>query len=589
MFTLRWGYLPLAFALAALLVGRLGALAAPHRNGAERLLAGGVLTLAVFVFGVRVLGQMGLVTPVNLMFALAIVVALASGASSVARRRALRLGWSQAAAPETWGILGVAAFALGTAGFAAYLLPIWQWDAVGYHLPYVNFVLQGKGFAEVPTGAPYISTYPHVVEMFFVAWRAMLPDDRLVDLAQVPFGFLGAVAVCALARQFGAKPAHAVAAGALFVTLPAVVLQMPTNYIDVAVAALLLASVAFVAAPVSVSSVLLSGVALGLFLGTKPNAPVATSILFAVMVVRSRSHPKALGLAALTIVVLGGESYLLNLAQHGNPVWPVSVNIGPWRLPGETPMQALLDSGAGAPRVHGPLLLRMVRSWTALAATPAFDMRYGGLGAVFLLALPLAVVHAVRVRAWLLVPLALATLASPDPAVPRYVLAFPGLIFAIAAAAVASVRTPAIRLGGAATAAAAFACLAQAIPGLSGEGPPLLSYVAMTEGERERAVGPDGEPTMFLSAHQYLKPGERTAFGAAFELPYFAWPSDLSRTAVWVADDEQSAERLLRDTSVRIVIMDDQSHFATAAGAHPSLFRPLFHCKSVPCTAFLRL
>ena len=85
-------------------------------------------------------------------------------------------------------MLLVAAGGLALATTAAYLLPVWQWDALGYHLPYVNFALQHGTLTDVPVDVPYLSTYPHVVEQFFVAWRALLPDDRLVELAHLPFG-----------------------------------------------------------------------------------------------------------------------------------------------------------------------------------------------------------------------------------------------------------------------------------------------------------------------------------------------------------------------------------------------------------------
>ena len=49
---------------------------------------------------------------------------------------------------------GVAAFALAVVTLAAYLLPVWQWDALGYHLPYVNFALQRGTFADIPSTSP---------------------------------------------------------------------------------------------------------------------------------------------------------------------------------------------------------------------------------------------------------------------------------------------------------------------------------------------------------------------------------------------------------------------------------------------------
>src|SRR4029077_14017596 len=72
-------------------------------------------------------------------------------------------------------------------------------------------------------------------------------------------------------------------------------------------------------------------------------------------------------------------------------------------------------------------------SWTTIwPAVPAFDMRVGGLGVLILVALPFALIRVVRQRSVVLVLVFVATLATPDPAVERYVLAFAGLVMAFA-------------------------------------------------------------------------------------------------------------------------------------------------------------
>src|SRR5262249_61521925 len=69
----------------------------------------------------------------------------------------------------TLPLLIVTACGLAIATVTAYLLPVWQWDALGYHLPYVNFALQRGTFTDIPVDVPYLSTYPHVVEYIFIA------------------------------------------------------------------------------------------------------------------------------------------------------------------------------------------------------------------------------------------------------------------------------------------------------------------------------------------------------------------------------------------------------------------------------------
>ncbi len=254
---------------------------------------------------------------------------------------------------------------------------MWQWDALGYHLPYVNFVLVARSLDGVPDDMPYVSTYPHNVETLMIALRAMLPDDRLVDLAQIPFALMGATATAGIARRCGASRAPALAAGAAWVVVPAVFLQMPTDYVDVASSAFFLAAVYFVVAAARATpgamrrSLVLGGLALGLYLGTKPNAPLSAAVVAVLLLwVGVRGRERAAALVGLLLVALGGEAFLFNAVRYGNPVWPVQVQIGPILLLGKTSMQHLLDSGAAAPRLHGSLLSRVVRSWTSLRSPP---------------------------------------------------------------------------------------------------------------------------------------------------------------------------------------------------------------------------
>ena len=274
---------------------------------------------------------------------------------------------------------------------------------------------------------------------------------------------------------------------------------------------------------------LLAGTALGLFLGTKPNAPLGTVLVGAVLLARAvRSRDGQLGwtlAASLLAFALGGEAYVTNLYRHGNPVWPVEMNLGPLHLPGTEKLQLVMGAGAAAPRLHGPLLLRVVRSWFSLGGAPVFDMRIGGYGPLFLLTLVPLGWLLVRRRDVGLAVLVLATLAAPDPAVARYVLAFPALALAASAALLTTASAPAwwswprVRDGVPYVAAAlALGQLVYACPGLAGDGPRLLDYVRMSDDERAVAVGAVGSPEMLLAATARVGPGESFAFDKTFEL-----------------------------------------------------------------------
>lgn len=588
--TSRWGLLPVAIVLAALVASRLGAITFQRGLPRERALFGALATNVVIVVGVRVFGAFGCLSQGCLFGALFVV---AVSLALVYRDRRVGLSWRALVSREAAPIAVLAATALMVASASAYFIPVWQWDALGYHLPYVNFALQKGTLADVPPDVPYISTYPHGVESFFIAWRAMLPDDRLVDAAQIPLGLLGAASIAFIARELGARVDHAVAAGLLWLGLPAVFLQLPTNYVDVGAAAFLLAAVAFTLAAPNARNIVAAAFALGLFLASKPNAPIATGLMFGLLAARGwkAGRRESIVVAAACISLIGGEAYLVNVVRHGNPIWPVRLSLGPVSLPGTLPMSALLESGAAAPRLSGSLPWRILRSWTALDPPPVFDMRYGGLGLVFLAALPVAAVVAVRRREAALALVGAATLASPDPSVARYILAFPGLVFALAATRVPVLGARSRYALFAVAAVVSGVALVRAYPGLAGEGPPLETYWRLSEAERLRAVGANGTPAPFLDALERLGPDDVTAYDASFDLPYLAWPPDLSRPAFRIPDDadDVAAKRIIEDPHLRLLVVDSASPVGLAARAQKDRFMELFHCRSSSCIVFLRM
>ena len=562
-----------------------------------RFLAGALLALTGVVVAVEILGTVGVLTGPHLLAALSLALLVVL---LVARRRALAWGqlpWRRLVSVETLPLVAVGLAAVVLAVIAAYYLPVWQWDALGYHLPYVNFALQRGTFADVPADVPYLSSYPHVVEHAFTAWRAMLPDDRLVELGHLAFGLLGALAIAVIARGLGARTDHAVAAGAAWLTVPAVFLQLPSNYTDVASAALLLTAIAFVLAPLTeknTPTLLLAVIAIGLLLGSKPSAPIAAALLLAVVSVRGyrAGHRGAVVAAWLAALVLGAPRYAINIAQHGNPVWPVQLDIGPLHLPGTKAMSTLLHSGASAPHLDGPLLSRVAQSWTTIwPPQPVFDMRIGGLGLLFLVALPFAIVRAVRIRSPAVWVCFAAALATPDPAVARYVLGFAGLVLAFAVPAVEHSRLTARwrLLVFAVAALIAGHGLWVAYPGLTGEGPQLSAYPAMTEAQRRSAMGADGPPGNFVTLMGNLRPGAITMFDSGAELPYLAWPHDLSHRAARIADNVTpgQARELLDNPDLGVFMVGDNSVTGRIIRADPR-FRRAFSCGPAACTVYIR-
>jgi hypothetical protein len=548
----------------------------------RQVLGGCTFTLALFTGGMELALHTGLVTREWLLTGLALTTIAAALWARDVRPTSLRaMSWG--AVRREWSALPMVLLALAgllLASLSAYWLPVWQWDALGYHLPFVNFVLQGGGLAELPPDVPYLSTYPRNVELLFVALRALLPDDRLVDIGQLPFGVVAAGAVFGIARELGAAVTDAVVAAASWLLLPAVFLQLPTNYIDVAGAAYYLLASYFLLSKPSGPTLLAAGAALGQILGTKPSVPPAALLLGCVLLWRGR-RAGLFGVAAGSVALagaLGLEAYVVQWWRHGNPVWPATVHLGPLHLPGTISVEELLASGINAQKVHGPMWLRVLRSWSSFDSLPTFDMRVGGFSPVFWVALPAALVMASRRESRLAFALLAVALVTPDPAVARYVLGFPGLVLALAAALVSGAPSLTRRFSHGALALLGIANLSYAAPGLTGEGPPLLAYAGMTWPQRRVAVGAQGRPTEIVRAIDKLGSGDVAVFDAALALPYSMWRSDMRNRVERVRDGATiaEAERVVASPAVRLVAAGRDRPAARAAAALPSHFIWLF-------------
>lgn len=590
-----WGLLPLTAPLLAFVAWRLGALAFPVGDRPARAAAAVVLGMAFVHCSVGWLGQLGVLTTASLVAALAVgVVAVSLGPRlwgqpplASPRPEARWLRRPGALAP----LLAVAAV-LTAAIVTARVLPIWQWDAVGYHLPFVNFVLQSRGFGQVPPDVRYLSTYPHNVELAMVWLRAMLPDDRLVDLAQVPYGAAGALLTAASARRLSASRELSLLAGAAWVCAPGVFLQLPTNYVDVGTAVALLGALFFlVLSPPTTRTLVVGGIALGLFLGSKPSAPLATALLAGVAAVRAlrAGQGKALGVCALATVLFGGEMYALMLLRHGNPVWPVALKLGPLTLPGESSVDTLLAAGAASQRAGGGLLERLLTSWVTLWGQQVFDMRVGGLGALFLLALPLALWALLRLPQRLLLGLGLlASLLSPDPAMARYVLAFPALVLALAAVRASAFPARWLPPLMVLVLGVAAAQIAHAWHGLVGDGPPYSTFLSMSDDERQVALGPSGPPRDYPPLWAAVQPGESVAFDPAFEFPGLLWSPTRNYAVELVPRSRDAAAFWAWVQQRRVRVLAVGPEHAALVEARAGQWEKRFDCSSADCAVYSR-
>ena len=392
----------------------------------------GVTATAGVAVAVLAAGLPGLLRPV-LVLALLAAWAVAAG---VAARRWGRLrstvAWSTDLArwrrrPWAAALVGLAALALAWQLLVALVLPPYAYDALTYHLTTVAEWIQHGDLA--PSALDLCCAYYPATPELVIAFPALLlGNDALVDIVQVPFVLLGAVATAGIARSAHVSRSGAAAAGALFAMTPVVLTQAPTDYVDVMQTALVLAALHLVtrfAVTGSRRRLVVAGLAAGLVLGTKGTGPIWAVVLLVAAVaaamvavrrgqVRRPSAAAGLVTAAGMGAVLGGWWYVRNAVTTGNPVYPFAVRLADTTVfPGPIDVgETLTVPPAGA---DAPWPVTVALSWAGdldfwNQGTYDYQQRLGGLGPLWpWLGLPLlaaTVVVLVRRRNVLLLPVA---------------------------------------------------------------------------------------------------------------------------------------------------------------------------------------
>lgn len=495
---------------------------------------------------------------------------------------------------------------------AAGCLEVWSWDSLGYHLPVVFDAIDSGGFREIPSHIPYVNVYPRGGERLFAFARLLLPDDGWIDLAQLP-GALGAVVITtALARRAGARFGLALACASLWLTVPAVALQIPTNYVDIYFACWLLAVAYFVTGPLDARRATLVGISLAMLLACKAVALVPALICGLVFATRALWHRRpGLALIAAATASMGTLTYISNVFRYGNPVWPVEVRLGPFRFPGLDPVGPMYVQGLEKGVAYLPAPIRFVLSLLSEPSHYLYDMRMGGFGPVVqLLVVSLPLVLAVLIwKSWSAdrlvnvvaqlkrnatrwlgpIVVVVSTMFLPMAHWPRFSLAIPAALF-VGAACVLDRATSRMRaLGLSSLAVVSLLGLGRALPGFTGgDGTSVFSLPAASFESRLTATSIDGAPQLWHSLKTTLAPGQAIAYDHGFELPgllwrrdgatrvaYLDWNSPPTSLVDWLVSNRVRALVLGRDEPARTAIASLGSHLQLRAA-----------CPSGPCDVY---
>jgi hypothetical protein len=590
----------------------------PDRSALERAFVGVLLACAAAIGLVEVLsvfgaiGRPGLITGSGILASFAV---LAGGVPALAlARRDLRAGAGLArrAATDPWltAALAVATVSVGLALLAAWALPPWAWDGLGYHLPVSDDAIQSGTLRTVPTSVVYVNAYPHLGGVFATAFRLALGDDTFAESAQLPFALLAVLGIALAARREGVPTTRALTVALLFVAIPTVELQLAASYVDVMYAALVLSAFVLAGGPLDARTIGLAGLALGLALGTKPSAPPIVLAGLALLAVRGyRAGRLGEVLFAVGLTTLAGAwKYVENLAIHGNPIWPVELALGPVRLPGLTTMDALASMGLGEPLRSMSWVERLLDSWLSpFQSRHVYDMRLGGLGPLFTMGLlPVALAALVgaagdgafrrRLGSFALfaVPVALLSLASPGAYWARYTLALPGALLALAAVSTQGLDRSVQRAVDGTLIALGLLSVVSAAPGFTIDGPSVFAIAALPEDEREVAYGIDLDERPWRDLRDRVVEGSAFAYDPSFGLPGRLFAPHQRGRVEYLDERFPTPEALVSfvdRVGARAIVLGEGPDFggADAARARPDRFEEVGRCAAAleaPCALF---
>ena len=222
---------------------------------------------------------------------------------------------------------------------------ITDYDSLAYHLPTMAQWFQTRSLARLAQFAQMIGLYPYSWEALCALFLLPFHEDYLVAFPNVVAWGVFGLAVYALAEEVGANRAAGAAAALAVLSLPDVLDNVWTAHVDLPLAAFFMAGLVFCLRYLRTRSVGYLGpflLCLGLAAGVKTSGLVYDALLIAILlaglawsaVTRSRSGRFPRGpvsgvvVGALCALVVGGFWYGRNLQEVGNPLAPLTVQIG---------------------------------------------------------------------------------------------------------------------------------------------------------------------------------------------------------------------------------------------------------------------
>lgn len=222
--------------------------------------------------------------------------------------------------------------------FLSLLHPPTGYDALGFHAPMAVLLWRDGSLDAFLDRAPgaWNMAHPGTIHLWFGLLQ-YAGGERLSNLGQLPFALLGSAAVNAFTRYLGLGIGAGMLAAGAFLLIPIVVMQSGMQLVDVAGAALLMATIALGCAPApgwTAGRVTLLGLGLGLTVTSKLALlpPVVGMVVFLIAGTFRCRHQwsnKRNGIyfviAAVAFFSVIAPWWIRNIVHYGNPLFPANI------------------------------------------------------------------------------------------------------------------------------------------------------------------------------------------------------------------------------------------------------------------------
>jgi hypothetical protein len=276
-------------------------------------------------------------------------------------------------------VLGVIAYSLALGLFS----PANDQDALAYHLARAAFWTQQEGIGFIDGAADVrLDTFAPNGEIAMAFTMVTSGSGRYASLVQLTAALAAALAVSGIARRIGLGLPESLLSGLVFVTLPAVALQMSTGLNDVILASLV-ATTAFFLLRGTTANLVLTGMSVALLVGTKLTGVLALPGLALVTLTARRHRP-------LVVLAVGA------ISAGVGAYWYVFGHLEPGEAPG-----SLSDQRGGQADLVTVLgrAIRLALAAVELPGAPGLDRLFYVAGAIVLAAVAFLGAGSLRARA----------------------------------------------------------------------------------------------------------------------------------------------------------------------------------------------